>query len=1094
MALQECRGMSYLTPVRCSVGSDQGGPHESLARGVSAWFHWVVTGIEVAAISLGAVVVKSASKIWLGDRPFAADVSSDLVDALAVRVTSAFDQRRISRFFEDCSDIVAKRLTALLEAEFRSVPDNERDAALFAVRDTFARTALTDEALFHADLDARLVERQLRPNTAPVLRQALLSEGGEQIYWLVLRESCAYLVEVVTTLPKFQAGALTELLRRDTSILSTLTRILDRLPERRGVDDFAADYNRVVANKLDRLELLGVTLAEANRRYPLSIAYIDLSVVRRDRSPLRAAGDGDTASLGARRADSVLAEEHLALVVGTAGSGKTTLLQWLAVRSARGDFTGPLAVLNGTVPFFIPLRRYVDRELPPPEDFPLAVGAHIAHEMPPGWVHELLRAGRALVLVDGVDEMPEAQRERVRAWLGDLVQTFRFARFVVTSRPAAVGEGWLDRLRFTTAELQPMSVSSVAEFVRQWHAAVGAELLDTEEKADLAGYERSLLAAIDTDRHLRALAVSPLLCALLCALNRERRTHLPSDRMETYAAALDMLLVRRDAERGVASGEVSLARSDKVQLLQDIAFWLVRNGWTDAPAERVVGQIARTVQQLRGNGADPQDVFRSLLERSGLLREPAVGRIDFVHRTFQEYLAGKAAAENDEIGLLVKNAHDAQWREVVVMAAGHAQPEQCAELLTGLLRRGRRHGQQSRFWPLAVAAAQSARRIEPQLRAEIDKAAEQLVPPATEEAAAALAGTGEALLGLLRARPPRTANEAAASIQAVSTVGGRPSMTMIGEILASCSKSADERVTGAVLNSWRFFKPDEYLTEVLVPYWPRDRNLRVGEPAFLAVLSGFTELSAVSVELSDFGELGDDVSALAQNQELRSVTLTGCGPGLDLSPLSRLPLLETVVLECRNGLPDLAPLSAARRLRTLRLTCRTAGDSVRALAQIEGPSWLELNGFDDVTDLAALQLPRSLEGLTLSGFPNLSSLSGAERWTTLKAFELFECPRLSDLAPVTGMKSLEALGVGILQVNTVDLSPLAELPRLRELALLGHNNFDLTALRGKRDIVVHVPTGSTLIGTEGLGSGVSVAEFSTAPRTDITASGEGRMR
>ena len=629
-----------------------------------------MTGIETAAISLGVVVVKSASKIWLGDRPFAADVTSDLVDALAGRVTSTFDRRRISRFFEDCADIVARRLASLMDAEFGSVPDNERAAALLAVGDTFARTALTDEALFRADLDARLVERQLRPNIAPVLGQALLSEGGEQVYWLVLRESCAYLVEVVTTLPKFQAGALTELLRRDTSILATLTRILDRLPERRDVDDFAADYCRVVANKLDRMELLGVTLADANRRYPLSIAYIDLSVVRRGRGGLLAAEEKDTASSGARRAESVLAGEHRALVTGPAGSGKTTLLQWFAVRSARGDFAGPLAALNGTVPFFIPLRRYVDRELPAPQDFPRAVGAHIADEMPQGWVHQLLRAGQALVLVDGVDEMPEGQRDRVRAWLTELVETFHSVRCVITSRTAAIGEGWLDRLRFTTTELQQMSRTDVAEFVSQWHAAVGAEVLDADEKAGLAGYERSLLAAIDTDRHLRALAVSPLLCALLCALNRERRTHLPADRMETYSAALDMLLDRRDAERGITASGVSLTRSDKVQLLQDIAFWLVRNGWSDAPAERVVGQIARTAQQLRGNGVDPQDVFRSLLERSGLLREPVVGRIDFVHRTFQEYLAGKAVVENDEIGLLVKNAHDAQWREVVVMAAG----------------------------------------------------------------------------------------------------------------------------------------------------------------------------------------------------------------------------------------------------------------------------------------------------------------------------------------------------------------------------------------------------------------------------------------
>jgi hypothetical protein len=1052
-----------------------------------------VTGIEVAAISLGAAVVKSASKIWLRDRPFAADVSSDLVDALAGRVTSTFDQRRISRFFEDCSDIVAKRLAALMDAEFRFVLGNERDAALLAVRDTFARTALTDEALFHADLDARLVERRLRPNAAPVLRQALLSEGGEQVYWLVLRESCAYLVEVVTTLPKFQAGALTELLRRDTSILSTLTRILDRLPERRSIDDFAADYNRVVANKLDRMELLGVTLAEANRRYPLSIAYIDLSVARRANSLLRSAAEEDTTPASVRRADSVLAEEHLALIIGSAGSGKTTLLQWLAVRSAQGDFAGPLAALNGTVPFFIPLRRYVDCDLPAPQDFTLAVGAHIAHEMPPGWVHEQLRAGQALILVDGVDEMPEGQRERVRTWLADLVLTFRSARFVVTSRPAAVGEDWLDKLRFTTAELQHMSMSNVTEFVRQWHAAVGAELLDAEEQADLAGYERSLLAAIDTDRHLRALAVSPLLCALLCALNRERRAHLPADRMETYAAALDMLLVRRDAERGVASGGVSLTRGDKVQLLQDIAFWLVRNGWSDAPTDRVVGQIARTAQQLRGNGADPQDVFRSLLERSGLLREPAVGRIDFVHRTFQEYLAGKAAAENDEIGLLVKNAHDDQWREVVVMAAGHAQPEQCAELLNGLLRRGRRRGQQRRLWPLAIAAAQSAGRIDPQLRAEIDKVVEQLVPPASDETAEALAGTGEVLFGMLRARPPRTVNEAAASIHAVSAVGGRGAMTMIGQILESVGEAVDERVAGAVLNSWRFFKPEEYLVEVLVPFWPRDRELRVSEPAFLGVLSQFSELSTVRVELGDFGEVGGDVSALALNQKLRSVTMAECGADLDLSPLARLPLLEALTLECRDELPDLRPLRDLRGLRTLRLACETAGDSLSAIAQLLGPRWLELTGFNDVTDLSDLQLPQSLEDLTLSGFANLSSLSGAERWETLKALELFECPRLSDLAPVTGMKSLEALGVGIFLLNTVDLSPLAALPQLRELALLGHDNFNLTGLRGKRDIVVHVPIGATLIGMEELGPGASVAEFAAAPRTDITGSEEGRM-
>ena len=202
-----------------------------------------------------------------------------------------------------------------------------------------------------------------------ILRGALLSEGGEEIYWLILRECCSYLVEVVTTLPRFSSGALTELLRRETAVLDTLSRVLDRLPERRGVDDFAADYRRAVANKLDRMELFGVTLADANRRYPLSIAYIDLSVLRRPgregRLVMRSGPEpGDLlAGSGGLRAESVLGRTRRALVIGQAGSGKTTLLQWLAVRSALGDFGGSLTGWNDTVPFFIPLRRYVNRDL-----------------------------------------------------------------------------------------------------------------------------------------------------------------------------------------------------------------------------------------------------------------------------------------------------------------------------------------------------------------------------------------------------------------------------------------------------------------------------------------------------------------------------------------------------------------------------------------------------------------------------------------------------------------------------------------------------------------------------------------------------------
>ena len=597
----------------------------------------------------------------------------------------------------------------------------------------------------------------------------------------------------------------------------------------------------------------------------------------------------------------------------------------------------------------------------------------MAQEMPGGWVHGLLRDGRALVLIDGVDEMPEGQREHVRSWLGGLIGDFPNARYVVTSRPTAIAEGWLEEFGFAASELQPMSTTDVTEFIRQWHKAMAAEVIDADEANELARYEQSLLTAIDADRYLRALTVSPLLCALICALNRERRTQLPRDRMEIYEAALDMLLERRDRERGVELAASPLTRTEKLLLLQDIAFWLIRNGWSDASADRVVGQVARSLLQLHQVSGKPPEVFRDLMERSGLLREPAAGRVDFVHRTFQEYLAAKAAVDNDEIGQLVANAHDDQWREVVVMAAAHAQPDQSAELLRGLLKRARRRAYMARIGPLAVACMQTARRLDPQLRQDIERLAGQLVPPETSEAAEALVGSGELILDLLRAQPPQTAEEVAASIRVASRIGGPPALRLIGDILAEHAQSSPRPVREEVFSAWRLFKPEQYVTEVLARSWPAEKELQVPDPAFLDALRLFPKLRAIRCELR--GEAG--LPTFAPAQELRSVALTGCSKDLDLGPLLQLATLNNLSLSARRQLPRLAVLSAVLSEWTLTLEYPAYANLLTDLTGLTTLTTLHLRGGDDLRDLRGLPaLPSALRKLSLFGFPNLARLEG----------------------------------------------------------------------------------------------------------------------
>lgn len=88
-------------------------------------------------------------------------------------------------------------------------------------------------------------------------------------------------------------------------------------------------------------------------------------------------------------------------------------------------------------------------------------------------------------------------------------------------------------------------------------------------------------------------------------------------------------------------------------------------------AEREV-PASRTVVLDTGNKlAILQDVLQHLLERSGVIREPVLGRVDFVHHTFQEYLAAKEVVEDQTTETLVTRAHLDQWWETLVMAVGH---------------------------------------------------------------------------------------------------------------------------------------------------------------------------------------------------------------------------------------------------------------------------------------------------------------------------------------------------------------------------------------------------------------------------------------
>ncbi|WBB64025.1 NACHT domain-containing protein [Streptomyces sp. WMMC500] len=988
---------------------------------------------ETAALRLGTIVANAAAKLWLGGRQRAQERQLPMAELIRVRVPGVRLQREVRQQFEQITNAVYDRLDPYLTHAFERLEPGGRQAVIDAVADTFARADLSDDALLVADARPAELVRRITASVPPPVG---LGETESRLYETLFAECVAYYVRIVRSLPVFEERAAAELLARTSTLGAEVARILERLPDRSlfapdGSDldtDFRRTYLELVSRELDEVELFRGTSDQATpHRIRLSVAYVSLRTTGDDAEIRRAARHGllqlrpdmsnweeggpETSGM---RVEAALRGASRVLLRGEAGSGKTTLLRWLAITAARGGFTDELAAWNGLTPFFVKLRDYSGRKPPNPEAMLDGVAGPITGVMPKGWVERQLDAGKALLLIDGVDELLHRERQAVRDWLRRLLGQYEDVRVVVTSRPAAAGADWLRREDFTALHLDRMTPPDLAAFVRQWHQAVrelGGELPCAVD--DLPQYEQSLLTSLKDRAHLQSLASTPLLAAMLCAMHLNRGRQLPRDRMELYRNALHTLVHDRDADRNVPSAaESKLSLGDKLVILRDLAWRLSDNNRSEIDVERAAGYVTAKLKGMRHlDVVDGAQVLGHLRQRSGILRTPAEDRIDFVHRTFQEYLAAEEAAEEDRIGNLVERAHLDLWRETIIMTAGHANAKQREELLDGILDRAEEEPRYARTLRLlAVACQETLPSVPDGLAGRLDEAVTTLLPARRKTDPPALAAVGPTLLRWLPTSLEELTEKAAAqTVRTVALIGGEKALDMLEGFVGDDRRG----VVRELVRAWDYFGADTYADRVLCRLPLAGRMVDISHSGQLRAASRLRGLTGINVRQPVRG-----LDFVADLPPLRILQALSLGDGADLSVLRDHPDLELLSLHgsrsVRGGsvLPELTrlqhlvlpfsgdlDLSALRRCPDLRnLALREVADkdlgSVTALSGLDyilliGNGRSTIRGFDEL---------RGLTGLTDL---RLSAVDGDAWLRGVKSLP----PSLTDLALVSSVVS-----------------------------------------------------------------------------------------
>ena len=358
---------------------------------------------------------------------------------------------------------------------------------------------------------------------------------------------------------------------------------------------------------------------------PLKNVYTRLKIISRRKADFQVENE----ELGMYDIFQALGESEdvkMTLAEGSPGTGKTTFCLKLAYDWARGEM--PTNCSFPKFEFVLLLKcRDINGDLMEaikeqllPEDIKEETWTKLSD-----FITDIDNQERILIILDGLDELPEKSRPCVHKLLNRKILPFCYV--LATSRQETGIEVRKNCEFDLLLEIKGFTDEDAFQYVRKHFQNIGPEHTSKGE---------SLIVEIKENDLLNALRNNPLNLILLCVVYEDYKGKLPTARTELYQVVFQCLLRRYCAKHCLVAPEENSALEKQ---FEENILGLGELAWMCLLSERHgFHESELAALEIRYKGLVARDIGLLYKEES-LKRLNPQHEYFFLHKTFQEYLA-----------------------------------------------------------------------------------------------------------------------------------------------------------------------------------------------------------------------------------------------------------------------------------------------------------------------------------------------------------------------------------------------------------------------------------------------------------------------